>query len=70
MKIEKGIKPPKIIRSRNAKFVGIIRKMKPGDSIFYKSMQDKFGFSNAARKLGKKYITRTDGDGFRCWILK
>jgi hypothetical protein len=67
MKIEKGIPvPPK--KWSHCKWLNVLEKMGPGDSVLFKSKSEACSFRVSARSKGFEVIQRKLPDGkFRIW---
>tara|TARA_S200002703_G_C3743794_1_gene228787 strand:+ start:376 stop:921 length:546 start_codon:yes stop_codon:yes gene_type:complete len=80
-KIDKDIEVPKVRRVRSEMYK-VVEKMKPGDSIFVITKEERGSFVSACSKLNYAYVTRklvennasnpeidnVDLTGWRCWV--
>lgn len=68
LKIESGVPVP-YIRGNRGMYVNMAKKMKTGDSIFLDNVGAK-SLLAAARRQGKKFISRKVDAGYRVWYVE
>lgn len=65
MKIDRNIPlPPRRM------YDDTIARMRPGDSIFFKTQSEMETIRFRAKKLGHSVTSRKEGSGFRLWLTK
>lgn len=64
IKLDKNIPIP---TRKNAKWLGLAKRIEVGDSFFAESFQEKEHARSCLKTYGIKLVTRAEGTGYRLW---
>ena len=66
--VEKGIPIPG--RFMRDTIISALRAMSVGDSFFIDTKKQMSSVREAARQIGALIVTRSEGTGHRCWLMR